>query len=80
MIYTFRFISDEEDSFVIDVNINHNQTFEQLHKVLQTTLNYDQNQLASFFSATEAWEKEQEIALLDMGDDSSVLTMANTKF
>jgi len=79
MIFTFRFISDEEDSFVIDVNINHNQTFEQLHNSIQETLKYDSSQLASFFITNDDWEKLQEIALVDMGNDTDVKIMADTK-
>lgn len=79
MIFTFRFISDEEDSFVLDVNINHDQTFEQLHQSIQKILNYDATQLASFFIANNDWEKQQEISLMEMGDDTSVALMSNTK-
>lgn len=78
MIYTFRFISDEEESFMIDVNINHNQTFEQLHNFIQKTLKFDAGQLASFFTSNEQWEKVDEITLLEMGDDSDVSIMKET--
>jgi len=79
MIYTFRFITDEEESFVLDVNINHDQTFEQLHRVIQKTLKYDSNQLASFFTSNEYWEKLHEVTLVDMGGDSLVKIMSATK-
>ncbi len=79
MIFTFRFISDEEDTFMLDVNINHNQTFEQLHKAIQKNLNYDINQLASFFISNEQWEKIQEITLMKMGDGAQSMTMDKTK-
>ena len=78
MIYTFRFISDEEESFMIDVNINHNQTFEQLHKFIQKTLKFDDGQLASFFTSNEQWEKIDEVTLLVMDDDSDVSVMKDT--
>ena len=78
MIYTFRFISDEEDSFVIDVNINHNQTFEQLHKAIQDILKFDESQLASFYTSNDEWEKLDEIALLTMDEDSDVKIMQET--
>ena len=51
MIYTFRFISNEEENFVLDVNINHDQTFEDLHLAIQKTLEYDSSQMASFFTS-----------------------------
>jgi len=78
MILTFRFISDEEESFVIDVNINHDQTFEQLHDIIQEKLDYDPAQLASFFTSNENWEKLEEITLVDMGGDQPVHTMTET--
>lgn len=78
MIYTFRFISDEEDSFMVDVNINHNQTFEHLHKAIQNTLKFDANQLASFYTSNEQWEKIDEIALLTMDEDADVRIMSDT--
>ena len=78
MILTFRFISDEEESFMIDININHNQTFEQLHTIIQDSLKFDSGQLASFFSSNEQWEKLDEISLLEMGEDSDVSIMKDT--
>ena len=78
MIYTFRFISDEEDTFMIDVNINHNQTLEQLHNAIQKTLKFDANQLASFYTSNDQWEKIDEIALLAMDEDADVKIMKDT--
>jgi hypothetical protein len=75
MIYTFRFISDEEDDFIIDININHNQTFEDLHNTIQKTLNFDNTQLASFYTSNEEWEKLDEIPYIQMGEDSGIKTM-----
>ncbi len=77
MIYTFRFISNEEESFVLDVNINHDQTFEQLHDIIQEKLDYDPSQLASFFVSNELWEKLEEITLLDMdGNQINIMEQA----
>ena len=78
MIFTFRFISDEEEDFVLDVNINHDQTFFQLHQAINEALQYDVNQLASFFTSNDHWEKMHEITLEDMGGDGLVKTMAAT--
>lgn len=78
MIYTFRFISDEQENFILDVNINHDQTFEQLHDTIQEKLDFDPSQLASFFISNENWEKLHEITLLDMGTEGST-TMLDSK-
>lgn len=79
MIITFRFISDEEDDFVLDVNIKHDQTFLELHEAIQKQLDFDPTQLASFVKSNEEWEKLDEIALMDMGEDTQVHIMAETK-
>ncbi len=79
MIYTFRFISDEEETFILDVNIKNDQTFEQLHLAIQEAMGYDQAQLASFFTSNNQWEKLNEITLMDMGGDSLVKIMSETK-
>jgi len=79
MILTFRFISDEEDDFIIDININHDQTFEELHFEIQKALNYDSSQMASFFKSNDEWEKLDEITLMDMGNDHDIKIMSETK-
>lgn len=78
MIYTFRFISDEEESFILDVNINHDQTFEELHNKIQETLDFDPSLMASFFTSNDQWEKLQEVTQLAMGDDTDVMMMSET--
>ncbi len=78
MIFTFRFISDEEDSFVLDVNINDDQTFEELHNKIQETLDYDPSQMASFFTSNDEWEKLIEVAQMDLGDEDEACSMSKT--
>ncbi len=78
MIYTFRFISDEEESFILDININHDQTFEELHNKIQETLDFDPSLMASFFSSNDKWEKLQEVTQMAMGDDTDVMMMGET--
>lgn len=79
MIFTFRFISDEEESFILDININHDQTFEELHNKIQETLDFDPSLMASFFSSNDKWEKLQEVTQMPMGDDTDVMMMGDTK-
>jgi len=79
MIFTFRFISDEVDSFILDVNINHDQTFEELHNKIQETLDYDPSQMASFYTSNEDWEKLTEIAQMDLGDGDDTVSMSEAK-
>jgi hypothetical protein len=75
MIYLFRIISDENQEFYRDLVIDGSDTFLDFHRVLQEDLNYDPALLASFFITNDKWEKQQEITLIDMMQDPSVLVV-----
>lgn len=68
MIYKFRMISNEVDEFYRDFVLKDSHTFFDFHNLIQEELNYDKSQLASFFTANEKWEKNQEISLYNMDD------------
>jgi len=72
MIYKFRMISGEEKAFLRDFEIDSNQTFFDFHKLIQSNLKYDSNQLASFFLADDEWNKGLELTLLDMENDGGL--------
>jgi len=74
MIYLFRVISDENQDFYRDVVIDGSDTFLDFHHTLQEDLGFDPSQLASFFLTSEQWEKELEITLIDMMQESSMET------
>ena len=69
MIYLFRIISDEDPEFCRDLVIEGSDTFLDFHQTLQFDLGFDPTQLASFFTTSELWEKQQEITLIDMAQD-----------
>ncbi len=72
MTIRFRLISEEDDNFLRDVEIDSNSNFIELHNFLQETLNFEKGQMASFFTTDNDWQKEDEITLMDMNlDDSS---------
>ena len=81
-IFTFRAISQEEDDFILEIQIRSDQTFYDLHKSFQKELNYDKSQMASFYLTNDKWEKEKEINLFDMFDDNhngnELLKMSDT--
>ena len=79
MIFTIRFISDEEEDFIMDVIAHSSNTFADLHVLLQKTLRFDNSQLASFFISNENWEKLDEITLLDMGGSEPARLMSDTR-
>lgn len=62
-------ISGEEKAFLRDYEIDSNQTFFDFHKLIQTNLGFDSNQLASFFLADDEWNKGLELTLLDMENE-----------
>ena len=72
MIYKFRMISGDEKAFLRDYEIDSNQTFLDLHKIIQENLKYDSTQLASFFLADDSWNKGLELTLIDMDNDGGL--------
>ncbi|MDE5838203.1 MAG: hypothetical protein K2H39_04040 [Paramuribaculum sp.] len=71
MIYSFRIVSDEVDNFRREISIDADATFLDLRNAICDSVNYDKNQMSSFFLCDEGWEKGKEITLEDMGSDLS---------
>ena len=65
MILRLRMLSDENDNFVRDFEVDASNTLLDLHDFLIKMLRYDQC-MASFFTADERWEKLQEYTYMDM--------------
>jgi len=70
MIFNFRVLSDESDNFRREIKIDADATFLDLKNAICDSVNYDKNQMCSFFICSDDWEKESEITLEDMGADS----------
>lgn len=75
MILLFRILSDEDQEFFRDLVIDGSDTFLDFHKVLQENLAFDPTQLASFFTTSGNWEKQNEITLIDMMQEPGVKTL-----
>jgi len=73
MVYKFVVLSDADDSFVREFEFLDNQTLMAFHNILQEELEFDRSQMASFYLATDNWEKEEEFTLFDMGAGSSTM-------
>lgn len=69
MIFTFRIVSDEVDNFKREIKIDGAATFLDLKNAICDSVNYDKNQMSSFFLCDRNWEKEKEITAEDMGFD-----------
>jgi hypothetical protein len=76
MVYKFVVLSDEDESFVREFEFLDTHTLLDFHNLIQDELEFDKSQLASFFMATDNWEKEEEFTLFDMGTGSSTLDVA----
>jgi hypothetical protein len=76
MVYKFVVLSDEDESFVREFEFLDTHTLLDFHNLIQDELEFDKSQLASFFLATDNWEKEEEFTLFDMGTGSSTLEIA----
>jgi hypothetical protein len=76
MVYKFVVLSDEDESFVREFEFLDSQTLLDFHNMIQDELEFDKSQMASFFLATDNWEKEEEFTLFDMGTGSSTMEVA----
>lgn len=80
MVYNFRIVSDEVDNFKREIKIDADATFLDLKNAICESVDYDKNQLSSFFICDDNWEKRQEITLEDMdtSSDQDVYLMEDT--
>ncbi|MEZ5196645.1 MAG: hypothetical protein R2764_09655 [Bacteroidales bacterium] len=65
-IYKFRLLSDKNDDFVRDIEIQAVQTFEDFHKAIAGSTHLNGNNLSSFHICDQKWNKLKEITLIDM--------------
>jgi hypothetical protein len=76
MVYKFVVLSDEDESFVREFEFLDSHTLMDFHNTIQEELEFDKSQMASFYLATDNWEKEEEFTLFDMGTGSSTMEVA----
>ncbi len=67
IVFKLRMVSDENDHFVRDYEVDAEIKLNELHSFLIKTLVYEEC-MSSFFSADERWEKLCEYTLIDMGE------------
>jgi len=68
-IYKFRMLSDVNEDFVRDIEIQGTQTFSDFHNTISDCVTLQGNELASFHICDQKWQKMEEITLLDMGEE-----------
>ncbi|MCK7530354.1 MAG: plasmid pRiA4b ORF-3 family protein [Marinilabiliales bacterium] len=76
MVYRFVVLSDEDEAFVREFEFLESHTLLDFHNAIQEELEFDKSQIASFYMATDSWEKEEEFTLFDMGAGSSTMENA----
>lgn len=80
MICVFEISSSETPDFKRLIHISPENTFEDLHRIIQNSVGFDHSQLASFFLTDEHWRKKIEFSLLGPGTkSSSLLSMRKIK-
>jgi hypothetical protein len=80
MIYRFRVILDndtDEDVFR-DLEINEEDTLEDLHNAITQSFGFDGKEMASFYVSDDMWNQGEEISLFDLSEDASVKLMNET--
>lgn len=68
IIFRFRMLTDENDNFVRDYEVQSDMTLTQFHEFIAETLEYEEA-MVSFHTADGRWEKIEEFTMMDMGDD-----------
>ncbi len=67
--YKFRVAYDEVTDFVRDIEILCTDNFENFHKILLEAIGLKGNELASFYACDAKWNKQNEITLMNMGEE-----------
>lgn len=77
-IFKLKITSPEKDDFLMEVEMDNEGTYLELHNTIQQALAYDNTQMASFFQIDALGERGKEIALFEMSseDDDNVNIVA----
>ncbi len=77
-IFKLKITSPEKEDFLMEVEMNNEGTYLELHNTIQQALAYDNTQMASFFQLDAMGERGIEIALFEMSseDDDNVNIVA----
>lgn len=70
MIYTFKITSSEVKNFVLEIEIDHEQTYLEFHNTIQKSIGYDNSQMASFYQVGTNGKRGLEISLFEMNTET----------
>ena len=68
-IYKLKITSPEKDDFLMEIEIDSESTYLELHNTIQQALVYDKTQMASYFQIDSMGERGKEIALFEMSSE-----------
>jgi hypothetical protein len=73
--YKLRVLYDAKDDQEIfrDIVLTEGQNLEQLHKTIVKSMDFEGDELASFYQSGSDWEKGKEFPLEDMGDEEDAV-------
>lgn len=77
MIYRFRIILDTQEDVFRDIEIEAENTLEELHNAITQAFGFAGQEMASFYVSNELWEQGEEIALFDMSEGVESLRVMN---
>ena len=71
MIFQFRMLCDEDDYFLREYEVPYDMTLAAFRDFINKDLQYRPEELTSFFTADDRWNKLQEFTAMDMGATES---------
>lgn len=77
--YKITAFSKDSEDFEMQITAPENLLFSDLHQAIQSALEFDPLQMASFFLCNNDWDKEAEIVLIDMEDKQDSVLMDEVK-
>ncbi|MES2593256.1 MAG: hypothetical protein V4608_15340 [Bacteroidota bacterium] len=69
-VYRFRVVFEDNEEIYREIEIKSTQTYEDFHKSIVQSINFDNIHNASFFISDDHWRKGEEIVLHPPADDN----------
>jgi hypothetical protein len=63
-VYRFKVYFEDDETIVREIEIRSTQTFEDFHKIIQSSILFDGAHPTSFFVSNDSWRRGKEIILL----------------
>lgn len=70
MIYRFKIVSDDNENFRREIEIDPDADFMTLRNAILDSVGYTKDEINSFYVCDDDWRRGQEVAILDFGSRS----------